>query len=153
MATGEYSGPYNIKKGGPNYRYGYTFNLLRNLVVSRYDSSIVLDAIRMTGYVTAAMMILGTMYPGFFRRIAGGLTIALIVVIIVEMVEVFIFKMHHGILDWVVVLIFCGYIGYDWARANAIPKTLDNAIDSAAALYIDILILFIRLLSIMGRRN
>ena len=35
-------------------------------------------------------------------------------------------------------LIFSGYIGYDWARANAILKTLDNAIDSAAALYLDI---------------
>jgi FtsH-binding integral membrane protein len=56
-------------------------------------------------------------------------------------------------IDWVVVGIFCGYIGYDWARANAIPKTLDNAVDSAAAIYIDIINLFIRILSIMGRRD
>ena len=31
-----------------------------------------------------------------------------------------------------------GYIGYEWARANSIPKTVDNAIDSAAALYIPV---------------
>jgi FtsH-binding integral membrane protein len=92
------------------------------------------------------------MYPGFFRSIARGLFIALICTIIVELVMVFVFKMHHEIIDWIVVLIFCGYIGYDWARANAIPKTVDNAIDSAASLYIDIINLFLRLVRIMGRR-
>ena len=50
------------------------------------------------------------------------------------------------------VVIFSGYIGYDWARANMIPKTLDNAIDSAASLYIDIINLFIRILQILSRR-
>ena len=60
---------------------------------------------------------------------------------------------RHGATDWVVAAIFCGYIGYDWGRANAIPKTLDNAIDSAASLYIDIIILFMRILRIMARRR
>lgn len=44
-------------------------------------------------------------------------------------------------------------IGYDWGRANRIPKTTDNAIDSAAAIYIDIINLFVRILRIMGRRR
>ena len=129
------------------------FGLVINVVVSRYDSSLVLDAIRITGITTLIMMMLGTIFPAFFQRIVGTLTIALICVIIVELIEVFIFKMHHGILDWVVAAIFCGYIGYDWGRANRIPKTLDNAIDSAASLYMDIIILFLRILSIMGRRR
>lgn len=84
---------------------------------------------------------------------AGVLTIALIIVIIVEVIEVFILKIHHGFLDWVVAIIFCGYIGFDWGRANRIPKTADNAVDSAAALYMDIINLFIRILRIMGRRR
>ncbi len=128
------------------------FGLIINLVVGRYDSEIVLKAIQATGMITFVMMLLGSMYPGFFRSIARGLFIALICTIIVELVMIFIFGMHHEILDWIVVLIFCGYIGYDWARANAIPKTVDNAIDSAASLYMDIIILFLRLVRIMGRR-
>ncbi|HCA63484.1 MAG TPA: hypothetical protein DEP73_05025, partial [Pseudomonas sp.] len=52
----------------------------------------------------------------------------------------------------IVVLIFCGYVGVDWGRANQIPKTLDNAIDSAAALYMDIINLFLRILRILGRK-
>ncbi len=128
------------------------FGLIINVVVSRYDPEIVLNAIQATGMITFVMMLLGSMYPAFFRSIARGLFIALICTIIVELVMVFVFNMHHEIIDWIVVLIFCGYIGYDWARANAIPKTVDNAIDSAASLYIDIINLFLRLVRIMGRR-
>ena len=129
------------------------FGLIINLVVSQYDQNIVLQAIRVTASVTVIMMILGSLYPAFFNKIIGGLSIALICVIVVELVEIFIFKTHHGIIDWIVVLIFCGYIGYDWARANAIPKTYDNAIDSAASLYMDIINLFLRILRILGSRK
>lgn len=128
------------------------FGLIINMVVSQYDPELVTEAIRITGLVTIAMMCLGTLFPAFFQKIAGALTIALLLVIVVELIEVFIFNTHHGILDWIVVLIFCGYIGYDWGRANQIPKTIDNAIDSAAALYMDIINLFLRILRILGRK-
>lgn len=128
------------------------FGLIINMVVSQYDPELVTEAIRITGLVTIAMMCLGTLFPAFFQKIAGALAIALLLVIVVELIEVFIFNTHHGILDWIVVLIFCGYIGYDWGRANQIPKTIDNAIDSAAALYMDIINLFLRILRILGRK-
>lgn len=98
-------------------------------------------------------MIAGTLFPAFFKKIARALTIALFLVIIVELAMIFIFKVHHGIIDWIVVIIFCGYIGYDWGRAQQIPKTIDNAVDSAAALYMDIINLFLRILRLMGRRK
>lgn len=129
------------------------FGLIINVVVSRYDTALVYDAIRITGIVTFVMMVLGSMFPAFFQKIHRALTFALLAVIIVELVEIFIFGMHHGIIDWIVVVIFCGYIGYDWGRANAIPKTVDNAIDSAAALYMDIINLFLRILRILGSRR
>ncbi|WKE64071.1 Bax inhibitor-1 family protein [Gallaecimonas kandeliae] len=129
------------------------FGLVINLVVAGYNPEVVAEAVRITGFVTVGMMALGTLFPAFFARIGGALTLALLLVIVVELVEIFIFKMHHGILDWIVALIFCGYIGYDWGRANAIPKTVDNAIDSAAALYIDIINLFLRILRILGRNR
>jgi FtsH-binding integral membrane protein len=129
------------------------FGLIVNLVVHQYDPAVVLDAIRITGLVTFVMMILGSMFPRFFQRIAGALAISLLVVIIVEVVEIYIFGIHHDILDWIVAVIFCGYIGYDWGRANSVPKTVDNAIDCAAALYMDIINLFLRILRILGRRK
>lgn len=128
------------------------FGLVINLAVGRYSPAVVGNAIQATACITFVMMLLGTMYPAFFKSIARGLFIALICTVVVEIVMVFVFNAHHTIIDWIVVLIFSGYIGYDWARANSIPKTVDNAIDSAAALYMDIIMLFLRLLRILGRR-
>lgn len=128
------------------------FGFVINLAVSQFDPAIVAQAIRITGLVTVGMMCLGSMFPWFFKRIAGALSIALLLVIVVELVEVFIFGRSHGVIDWIVVVIFCGYIGYDWGRANQIPKTMDNAVDSAAALYMDIVNLFLRILRILGRK-
>ena len=128
------------------------FGLIINMVVSQYDPSIVVEAIKVTAGVTLIMMCLGSMYPAFFKKIYGALFIALIAVIIIELIQIFVFGIHQNWIDWAVAAIFCGYIGYDWGRANQIPKTLDNAIDSAAALYMDIINLFLRILRIMGRR-
>ncbi|MGF1836905.1 Bax inhibitor-1 family protein [Photobacterium sanguinicancri] len=128
------------------------FGLIINIVVSSYDPDLVIEAIKVTGLVTACMMLLGTLFPSFFARISGALTIALLVVILVELFQIFVLGIHQEWIDWAVVLIFCGYIGYDWGRANQIPKTLDNAVDSAAALYMDIINLFLRIVRIMGRK-
>jgi FtsH-binding integral membrane protein len=126
------------------------FGLVVNLVVHQYDPALVVNAMRVTCIVTLFMMVLASIFPAFFTKLGGVLFIALLAVIIVELIEIFIFGVHHGILDWIVAIIFCGYIGYDWSRANSIPRTLDNAIDSAAALYMDIINLFLRVLRIMG---
>jgi len=128
------------------------FGFILNLLIHRYNPAIVLDAIRITALVTFGMMVLGSLFPAFFQRIYRTLGLALLIVIAVRLVEIFIFHTEYGIIDWAVVLIFCGYIGYDWGRANHIPKTVDNAIGSAAALYIDIVNLFARILRIRGRR-
>ena len=128
------------------------FGLVVNLAVSRYDASLVTDAIRVTAFATLVMLTLGTLFPRVFARIPGALTVALLAVLVVELVEILVFNIRHAMIDWLVVLIFCGYIGYDWGRANQIPKTIDNAIDSAAALYMDIINLFLRILRILGRK-
>lgn len=129
------------------------FGLIINLVVAQYDPTLVLQAIKITGVVTAIMMCLGTLFPAFFARIHSALTISLLIVILVQLYQIFVLRQVSAWIDWVVVLIFCGYIGYDWGRANQIPKTLDNAVDSAAALYMDIINLFLRILRILGRRQ
>ena len=128
------------------------FGFILNLLIHRYNPSIVLDAIRITTLVTLGMMVLGSLFPRFFQRIYRTLGLALLIVIGVRLIEILIFHTEYGIIDWTIVLIFCGYIGYDWGRANRIPKTVDNAIGSAAALYIDIVNLFARILRIRGRR-
>ena len=124
--------------------------VLTPLVLS-YESNIIAQAMATTGGVTLCMMIMGTIYPAFFLSIGRTLFFSLIALIVVELILGLFFNMDSTIFDWIGAGIFSGYIGYDWARANQIPKTLDNAVDSAASLYVDIINLFIRILRILGR--
>ncbi len=127
------------------------FGLIIDLCVSLYKPEIVIHIIEITGTVTLTMMILGTIFPKFFQAIRNTLIIALSLVIGFELFLLFLGKNPSGFVDWIPILLICGYIGYDWGRANQIPKTIDNAVDSAAALYMDIINLFLRLLRAKGR--
>lgn len=129
------------------------FGLIVNLVVSRYHPVLVVQAIQVTAMVTVFMMLLGTLFPRFFQAIHNGLIVSLLGVLVIELFQIFVLGIHSNWIDWAVALIFCGYIGYDWGRANQIPKTVDNAIDSAAAIYMDVINLFLRILRILGRRR
>lgn len=125
------------------------FGLVLNIFLKDVSSTIVVQALEITALVTGIMMVLGTMFPAFFRKISGALFIALLVSIVVELIMIFVLQRDFAIMDYIVALIFCGYIGVDWGRAQAIPKTVDNAIDSAASLYMDIVNLFVRIVSIL----
>ncbi|RJX78951.1 Bax inhibitor-1 family protein [Pseudomonas sp. LS-2] len=112
----------------------------------------IMAAVRVTTLLTVGMMVMGTLFPQFFQKIEGALSWALIISIVVQLVQMLIFGIHLGVVDWIVAAIFCGYIGVDWGRANRIERTPDNAVDSAASLYLDIINLFMRVLEIISRR-
>lgn len=129
------------------------FGLVLHMIIRKYDPTLVVDAIRVTFLVTAIMLCLGSLCPEFFENIAYTLLISLGAAVTAEIVSVHAYHVQYSVLDWIMALIFCGYIGLDWGRANSIPKTLDNAVDSAAALYMDILYLFTRVLQIVGKKK
>ena len=117
-----------------------------------YSPAVIAEAFLATGAITALMMFLAAGNPGFFLSIGRGLMIAFICSFVVELGFVIFTGRSPSILNWAMIAIFSGYIGYDWARAQSLPKTLDNAVDCAAALYVDIVILFMRLLRTFARR-
>lgn len=122
-------------------------------LLSYYDIASIQYAFGVTAFLTLVMMGLSYIFPQFFAKIGGALLIALIACIIGEVVCIFLFPGVLGIWDWIIAGLFCLYIGYDWYRAQTIPATVDNAIDAACALYIDIINLFIRVLEIVGKKN
>ena len=129
---------------------GFVLSIIITGFASIGYTSIIATAFGITAVVTLAMMAVSSAFPNFFLSLGRTLGITLLITIVVELVMMFL-GANLGIIDYVVVLIFCGYIGYDWARANACAKTIDNAVDSAAELYVDIVNLFIRILSILAR--
>ena len=144
------------KTGSVGSFVGYTLIVAPiGVLLCAYVDSISVDTIKsavfVTAIVTLTFMILGTLFPKFFLSLGRVLLFALIGLIIGELISTLIFRYHSGIYDWLAVGIFSLYVGFDWAKANALECTVNNAIDSAVELYLDIINLFIRILSIMSR--
>ncbi len=127
--------------------------LLLSLVIPNLPAVIVTKAMLLTAMVAATMMLLAAVWPSFFLGLGRTLVIGLVIGIIAELVATFLLGYRGELFDWIFVVLFSGYLGYDIAKSQAYPKTLDNAVDSALDIYLDIINLFIRLLSILGRRN
>ena len=117
-----------------------------------YAMSDILSAIVITGAVVAVMMLLATIFPNLFSRLGRVLFISLLVSILAQFIAS-LFAFSGGIFNWIFVVIFALYIGYDWYRAQMYPKTLDNAIDCVLDLYLDIINLFLRILQIISRNR
>ena len=64
-----------------------------------------------------------------------------------EIIAIMINKTLPSQWDILVAGLFCLYIGYDWGKAQALPKTADNAVDMCVGLYLDVINLFMSLLS------
>lgn len=123
---------------------------LMSQFVPSYDPQNIVAAITVTAMVTVVMMFLGTTFKGFFSKIGVVLFAALIIGAIAELIAM-LFGYGGDLFNWLFVIIFSVYIGYDWYKAQAYGKTVDNAIDSSVDLYMDIINVFIRLLSLFSR--
>lgn len=122
------------------------------ICIPKYDSNLIISAIIVTALVTLIMMVLGIIFASFFKKLGLVLLISLLVGIIFESIAML---LGYGgdIFNWLFVVIFSLYIGYDWSKAQQYPKTVDNAIDSAVDLYLDITNLFLRILELLKKKD
>ena len=116
------------------------------------SSDVVTYAFLYTLLISVGMMACVMIAPQFFSKLGGALAGVLGGMILCEIV-LLIFGVQQNVTDWLVAGLFSLYVGYDIYRSQQFPKTLDNAVDSALDIYMDIANLFIRILSIMGRRR
>ncbi len=123
-----------------------------SFVTITYSVKDIQTAVLITGMVTVAMMIVSSLFPTTFLKMGEALAVALLADIVLMAVTTFIFHTSLGLLTWGGVVIFTLYIGYDWARAQAFPKTANNAICSAADIYVDIINLFLLILRLMDKK-
>lgn len=107
----------------------------------------IIHAIVVTGAVTFLMLVLSCIYPKVFLSMGRALFVALICVIVAEIVFILLGIITPGLWDAAIALLFALYIGYDWAKAQQERHTLDNAVDACVDLYLDIINLFLRVLS------
>ena len=130
-----------------------SMGLLLTFYVTAFTGHSVAYAFIATALITVIMVLLSMLYPSFFQNLGRTLFVSLIGCILVELIGSLLLGLPMTIIDYAVALIFCGYIGLDWHRAQQFPKTLNNAVDSAADIYLDVVNLFVRILSITGKRR
>lgn len=136
---------------------GYNFvvvpiGALLSVCLPMFDPSDILAAFVVTGIVVVIMIAVSASFPKLFARMGTALFIALLVSFVSELIATW---LGYGgdIFNWIFVVLFSLYIGYDWHKAQVYPKTIDNAVDSALDIYLDIINLFIRLLEIFSKSD
>lgn len=116
------------------------------------NPSIVTDALLYTLLISAGMTGASMAFPELFSKLGGMLLGALLGLFLCEIL-LLIFRVQQNVTDWICAGIFSLYIGFDIWRSQQFVKTVDNAVDCALDIYLDIINLFVRLLSIISRRK
>ncbi|MCR5419640.1 MAG: Bax inhibitor-1 family protein [Lachnospiraceae bacterium] len=114
------------------------------------ESEIVSQAFLYTVLIAGIMIAASIAWPDVFESMGKFLFIGLIAVVIGSFIGIFISGIMN-VVSWIGALIFSLYIGYDFYKAQQYTPTLDNAVDCALDIYLDIINLFLHLLRILGR--
>lgn len=145
--------------------FGYTLVVaglaaITGPAVALYEMSSVIMAIAATLGVTIVMSIVGILYPKSLEGWGGYLFGALLALVFVRFGQAIMASMgvaesiwYIPIIEYGAAVLFSLYIVYDWNRALRLPHTLDNAVDCALAIYLDIINLFVTLLRIFGKKK
>lgn len=131
------------------------YGLAISICVQEYggiSSTIVVEAFLITMCITGAMTLLGVLKPEFCSKLGGILFASLIGIILAELVML-IMGIDNIAISWISAVVFSLYISYDVYRSQAYPPTLDNAVDSALDIYLDIANLFLDILRILGNKS
>ncbi len=133
------------------------FGLVISTMVAAYggtDSRLVADAFMYTLFISLGMAGAALAFPNLFAKLGGALLGILIGLVICELLLlVFFGTKGQNAVDWIAAGLFSVYIGFDVYRSQQFAKTLDNAVDCALDIYLDIANLFLRLLRLLARRR
>jgi FtsH-binding integral membrane protein len=142
--------------------FGYTLVVLglgaiTGPTVAMYKTGVVMTALMATGGVTVIMSIIGIITPKSLESWGGYLFGGLMALVFVRFGQAVMASMgvsetiwYMPIIEYGAAVLFSMYIIYDWNRALRLPRTLDNAVDAALAIFLDVVNLFITLLRIIG---
>ena len=137
------------------------FGLLMGPVFALYTAASIVKVLLVTGGLVGVFTLIGALYPESLESwgawLFGGLIVLLIgqfgIPLMGWLIPGFPITGALHLWDWVGILLFSAYVIYDVNQAMRVPATVDNSIDAALALYLDIINLVIRLLEIMGTKK
>jgi FtsH-binding integral membrane protein len=135
------------------------FGLITGPIVALYTAASVVKILAVTTMIVVTLGIGGAIYPKSLESWGAFLFGGLLILIFGQFGFMLLaaFGVNIGgaltLFDWIGVFLFSAYVIYDMNRAMRLPRTHDNAIDAAVAVYLDFLNIFLRLLSLFGQRK
>lgn len=137
---------------------GYTltvvgFGGMLATILPFYTIQIIFGAAIMTLIVLVVMTAAAVIMPNAFLSLGKVLFVSILGLIVAELAALLFGFYNNDLFSMAGIFIFSLYIGYDWSKGQKYPKTSAFAVLTAMELYMDIINIFIRLLSITGRRS
>ena len=135
------------------------FGLLLGPVVFMYTAVSVAKVLALTVMLVIGLGLIGVFIPKDLSSWGMPLLGLLLILIIGQFGVILLGALGLPVagamtlLDWLGLLLFSAYVIFDLNRALRIPYTMNNAVDSAMAIYLDFINIFIRLLSLMGQKK
>lgn len=132
------------------------FALILGAVIGRYKVNVVWSALSLTTIIAFVMSLAGIIYPKSLAHWGSILASVLLALIVVRFGQIILAALglhsfgFNRIIDYIAVVLFSVYIVYDWNKAMRREYTLDNAVDGAAEIFIDVINIFIHILSLLG---
>lgn len=132
------------------------FGYITGPVVALYTSASIFKVLLITTSIVIILGLVGVFIPESLESwgsyLFAGLLVLLLGIFIIPIASAFGIPIQGALtwMDWLGVLLFCGYVVYDMNRAMRVERTHDNAIDCALAVYLDFANIFVRLLQLTG---
>jgi len=135
------------------------FGLLIGPVVALYTPASVARVLAVTVVVVIIMGVIGALVPksleSWLGWLVGGTAVLVVGFFAFPLLGAFGVDIGGALRlwDWVGVVLFCGWVIYDLNRAMRLNRTLNNAVDCSAAVFLDIANMFLLLLRATGQRR
>jgi len=138
--------------------YAVLNGLTMSTIFAVFDMADISTAFLISAFLFGALAIYGHTTDRDITKLGNIFMVGLIIGIIMSLINLFIGNsMINIILDWVMLLLFCGITAYDIQKmkilAVDIPDKEKLYVYFAMQLYLDFINIFIRILSIMARRS
>lgn len=122
--------------------------------VAAFDPSIAVESFLQMTLITGVMMMLGVAYPKFFEKTIGVAAVILLALIISQLVSIFVLGGSLGLwYNYAIIGLMSIFIGYHWGKGVNKTRTVDNAIDTGADVYLPMVNIFLSLFGINSNND
>ena len=140
------------------YTYALINGITMSVIFAAFEINTIFYAFFMTAILFGALAVYGYTTKRDMTKFGTILTVGLIVGLIFSIINIFIGStMLDLIIDWGILLLFCGITIYDINKIPLIKNSISEPeklyVYVAMNLYLDFINIFIRLLSILGRNR